>query len=75
MALLIVHSDQEVNTQNYVNRLLEQINKLNTNESKLPVLRIMVDALERIFKKPDIFASDEYLLFGMSHSIDFWSFL
>lgn len=66
MALLIIHSDQEVNTQNYLNRLLEQVNKLNSNESKLPVLRIMVDALERILKKPDIFAFDEYLLFGMA---------
>lgn len=65
MALLIVYSEQEVNTQNYVNRLLEQVNKLNSDESKLPILRIMVDALERIFAKQDIFALDEYLLFGM----------
>lgn len=64
MALLIVYSRQEVNTKNYVSRLLEQVNKLNSDESKLPVVRIIVDALERIYDKPNIFANDEYLLFG-----------
>lgn len=64
MALLILYSKQEVNTQNYVTRLLEQVNKLNTDEHKLPVLRIMIEAVERIFDKPDFFALDEYLLFG-----------
>lgn len=64
MALLILYSKQEVNTQNYVTRLLEQVNKLNTDEHKLPVLRLMIEAVERIFEKPDFFALDEYLLFG-----------
>lgn len=64
MALLILYSEQEVNIQNYANRVLEQVNKLNSDESKLPVLRIMIDAVERIFDKPDFFALDEYLLFG-----------
>lgn len=65
MALLIVYTEQEVNTQNYMNRLLEQVNKLIPDESKLPVLRIMIEALGLIFAKSDIFALDEYLLFGM----------
>lgn len=73
MALLILYSKQEVNTQNYVHRLLEQVNKLNSDESKLPVLRIMVEALERILDKPDFFALDEYLLFGKN--ILFFAFL
>lgn len=62
--MLIVYSQQEINAHNHVNRLLEQVNKLNSDESKMPVVRIMVDALERIYDKPDIFANDEYLLFG-----------
>lgn len=64
MALLILYSKQEVNAQNYVTRLLEQVSKLNTDEHKLPVLRIMIEAVERIFDKSDFFALDEYLLFG-----------
>lgn len=64
MALFILYSQQEVNMQAYANRFLEQINKLSNGESKLPILRIMFDALERIYEKSDIFALDEYLLFG-----------
>lgn len=72
--MLIVYSQQEINAHNYVNRLLEQVNKLNSDESKMPVVRIMVDALERIYDKPDIFANDEYLLFGNISSMFISSF-
>lgn len=64
MALLILYSQQDVNTQNYVSRFLEQINKFNSDENKLPVLRIMIDALERICQRSDIFSNDEYMIFG-----------
>lgn len=53
-----------MNTQNYVSRLLEQINKLNSDENKLPVLRIMIEALERICQKSDVFSNDEYMILG-----------
>lgn len=69
IALLILHIQRELNTQNCINRLLEQVNKLNTDESKLPVLRIMVDAFEIILDKADVYANGEYLLFGMYVSI------
>lgn len=69
MALLILYTEQGLNTQNYINRMLEQVNKLNSDESKLPVLRVMVDACERIFNKSDIFINEEYLLFGMHFNI------
>lgn len=77
MAMLILYSEQEINVQNYVNRLLEQLNKLNSDESKLPVLRIMIEALERIFAKSDIFSNDEYLLFGINfcYKFDFFFIL
>lgn len=65
MALLILYSEQEVHMHSYVSRLLEQVNKMSCDESKLPSLRIMVDALERIYAKSDIFAYDEYMLLGM----------
>lgn len=64
MALLKIYSDQEMNMQNYVIRLLEQVNKLNSDENKLPVLRIMIDGLESIYSRSNIFALDEYMLFG-----------
>lgn len=64
MSLLILYSEQKVDTQNYVVRLLEQINRLNSDEKKLPVLRIMVDGMERIFDKSDIFAFNEYMILG-----------
>lgn len=72
MALLILYSQQKVNTQNYVGRLLEQINKLNSDEKKLPILRIMVDGLERIFEIPDIFAHDEYRILGEAMQTHFF---
>lgn len=72
MSLLILYSQQKVNTQNYVSRLLEQINKLNSDEKKLPILRIMVDGLERIFEISDIFANDEYRILGMAIQTHFF---
>lgn len=65
MAMLILYTEHDQNAQNCINRLLEQVNKLNSDESKLPVLRIMVDAFEGILSKPDIFLNEEYLFFGM----------
>lgn len=64
MALLILCTKHGLNVQNYMNRLLEQVNKLNSDESKLPVLRIMVDAFDSILDKTDIFVNEEYLFFG-----------
>lgn len=69
--MLIVYSEQGVNAQNYTNRLLEQVNRLNMDESKLPILRIMIESIDRIFDKTDIFALDEYLLFGKFNGILF----
>lgn len=69
MALLILYTEQGLNAQNCINRLLEQVNKLNSDESKLPVLRIMVDAFESLFNKSDIFLNEEYLFFGMNFNI------
>lgn len=65
MALLILYAEHGLNAQNCINRLLEQVNKLNSDESKLPVLRIMVDAFESILNKTDIFENEEFLFFGM----------
>lgn len=64
MALLILFANQEENVKNYAGRLLEQVTKLISDENKLPILRIMIDALERIYDKSDIFALDEYILLG-----------
>lgn len=64
MALLILYSDQEINMTVYVGRLLEQVNSLNADESKLPVLRIMFDSLEKIYQKHDIFEFGAFSLIG-----------
>lgn len=69
MALLILYTEQDLSAQNCINRLLEQVNKLNPDESKLPVLRIMADALESVLNKSDIFLNEEYLFFGMNFNI------
>lgn len=65
MALLILCTEHGIHARNYIGRVLEQVNKLNSDESKLPVLRVMIEAFERIFDKSDVFANEEYLLFGM----------
>lgn len=69
MALLILYTEQGLNVQNCINRLLEQVNKLNADESKLPVLRTMVDTFDSILNKSDIFINGNYLFFGENFQI------
>lgn len=64
--MLLLYSEHEVNINVYVSRLLEQVNNLSSGETKLPVLRIMFDALERICEKHDIFECGAFTLIGNS---------
>lgn len=65
MALLILQAEGQISIHGYIIRLLEQLNKLPMDENKLPILRIIVDALESLFAKPDIFELGEYIFIGM----------
>lgn len=65
MALLILQAEKHISIHGYVIRLLEQLNKLPMDENKLPILRIIADALDPLFAKPDIFELGEYIFIGM----------
>lgn len=65
MSFLILNLEQELNIQMYSNRILEQVNKLNLDEHKLPILRIMIDALEKICDtNSNIFEFGSFVLIG-----------
>lgn len=64
MALLILQAEKRISIHDYVIRLLDQLNKLSMDENKLPILRIIADALEPLFAKQDIFELGEYIFIG-----------
>lgn len=67
MALLILHAGKQISIHGYVIRLLEQLNKLTMDENKLPILRIIADALDPLFVKGNIFELGEYIFIGKSN--------
>lgn len=62
MALLILHTEQQIGIQSYVIRLLEQVTRLSSDENKLAILKIMAQACEQLFMKQDIFDLGEFIL-------------
>lgn len=66
VALFILHSTVNMDIHGYILRFLEQIHIINADENKLPTLKIMVDAAEKLFQKENIFECGEYLLLGKS---------
>lgn len=64
VAMLILLVEQRINIQGYLLRFLEQINAFNTNDSKLPVMKVLFDGMERLFSRENYFEYGEYLLLG-----------
>lgn len=65
MAMLLLQVEKHIGIQAYVIRLLEQLNKLTKDENKLPIMRIIADALDPLFVKKDIFELGQYIFIGM----------
>lgn len=64
IAMLILHSNANIDIHGYIFRFLEQIHALTADENKLPTLKIIIDGAEKLFQKENIFELGEYLLLG-----------
>lgn len=64
VALVLLQEKRDINVQSYLSKILDQVNKLNTDENKLPVLRIMVEILEKMCTKENMFAVGTYTIVG-----------
>lgn len=65
MAMVLLQAEKQIGIQAYVIGLLKQLNKLTMDENKLPIMRIIADALDPLFVKQDIFELGEYIFIGM----------
>lgn len=64
VAMLILHSDQRVSIKSYVIRFIDQISAIGANDNKLSVMKVLFDALDRLFIQDDYFECGEHLLIG-----------
>lgn len=64
VALLILHSNENLDIHGYVLRFMEQVHAINSDENKLPILKILIDGAETLFQKNNPFECGEYLLLG-----------
>lgn len=64
VALVLLQVKREINVQSYLTKILDQVNRLNSDENKLPVLRVLVEILENMCTKENIFSIGTFTIIG-----------
>lgn len=64
VALILLQEKRDINVQSYLGKILDQVNKLSSDENKLPVLRVLIEILENICTKDNLFSVGTYMIIG-----------
>lgn len=64
VALILLQVKRNINVQSYLGKILDQVNKLSTDENKLSVLRVLTEILEKMCTKDNLFSVGTYIIIG-----------
>lgn len=67
LSMIILGLEQEYEIKTYINRVLDQVNKITAIETKLPLLRLLASTLEHICDKPDLLECGGLTLIGNTY--------
>lgn len=67
LSMIILGLEQAYDMNNYINRILDQVNKITSIETKMPLLRLLASALDHICDKPDLLECGGLTLIGNSY--------
>lgn len=64
LALIFLFTQDRIDANAYITRMLEQIQKIPIDDNKLKIFRIMAESCEPLLNRQDIFECGEFTMIG-----------